>query len=82
VDQSGYVCIWSGSVAHPWSKSWVLKLGSVNGSQEGGGEYGSGMLLKLSIMANKLICFLFLILRLGEARVTMNNAERGATKKC
>jgi len=32
-------------------------------------------------MANKLFCFFVLVLRLGEARVSMTNAKEDATEK-
>jgi len=60
---------------------WVLKLGGVKGSQKGS-EHGSGIFLKSRTVANTLLFWqLRLILRLGEARVSMTNVEGGATEK-
>jgi len=43
-----------------------------------GSEYGSDILLESRIMANKLLfCFLYLIWRLGEARVTTTTLKGG-----
>jgi len=59
---------------------WVVKLESVN-SVRGGFGYNSDILLKSRIMANDLFCFLCLIVRISEARVSMTNAKGGAFEK-
>jgi len=60
------------------AKSWFVKLGYVKGSQ-GGSGYDSNIFLKGRIIANKLLfCFLRLILRLREVKISMTNAKGGA----
>jgi len=50
----------------------------MKGSQ-GGREYDSGILLKSRIIV--VLLFLSLILRLGEARVSLTNTKDGAAEK-
>jgi len=64
----------------PKQKKRKVHWTSVKGSK-GRCEYGSDILLKSSLMANKLLfCFLCLILGVGEERVLMTNAKEGATE--
>jgi len=58
-------------------RPWIHKLGGVKSS---GREYGSDILLQRRIMANKFNV-LRLIFGLGEVRVSMTHAKRGASEK-
>jgi len=62
------------------ARAWNLKLGGVEVSQ-GSREYNSNVLLKRRIMANTWFCFLCLIWRFDEERVSTNDTKRGATGK-
>ena len=62
------------------ARAWNLELGGVEVSQ-GSREYNSNVLLKRRIMANTWFCFLCLIWRFDEERVSTNDTKRGATGK-
>ena len=67
-------------VSDKWTQSWVVQLGGVKGMRVGCG-YDSDILLKSRIMAEELVCWLCLILRLHEARLSTTNAIGGIPEK-
>jgi len=62
-----------------WTRTWVLQLRVMKALEQERG-CSSNILLKITIIANKVYCFLGWIVRLAEMQVSIANAKEDASK--